>query len=92
MIHPDWIQILFVSFIVVAVSFGMISSFSSSYYKNMPMGRLSHSQLRVKQGNASIEQRLNVFVLSLLFSWTNSRIILITLLLAVAMNFILIKI
>ncbi|BHH83546.1 hypothetical protein [Desulforhopalus sp. 52FAK] len=91
MLHPAWIKILFVSFITVALCFAMISSFSRSYYKNTPMGRLSHSQLRVKQGNANIEQRLNVFVLSLLFSVTNLRILIITLLIAVAMNFILIS-
>lgn len=91
MIHPDWIKILFVSFIAVSICFAMISTFSTKYYKNIPMGRLSHSQLRVKQGTANIEQRLNVFVLSLLFSVTNFRIIIVTLLMAVAMNFFLIS-
>jgi hypothetical protein len=89
MIHPSWITILLVSFICTTVCNALISSFSSRYYKNIPIGRLSHSQLRVKQGNANREQRFNVFVLSLLFAITSLRIVAITLLLAAGLNFLL---
>ena len=90
MIHPSWITILLVSFVCTAVCNALISSFSTSYYKNIPLGRLNHSQLRVKQGNATREQRFNVFVVSILFSITSMRILGITLLLAMSVNFLLV--
>ncbi len=89
-LHPEWMTILFVTFIAVAICNGLMASFSSSYYKKMPVGRLTHGQLRVKQGNADLDQRLNVFVLSLIFGFTSFRIIMITLIMAVTLNFLLI--
>lgn len=89
-LHPEWMTILFVTFLSVAVCNGLIASFSSSYYKKMPVGRLTHGQLRIKQGNADLDQRLNVFVLALLFGFTSFRIIIITLLIAIGINFLLV--
>lgn len=90
-LHPEWMTILFVTFVAVAVCNGLIASFSSSYYKNIPIGRLTHGQLRIKQGNADLDQRLNVFVLALLFGFMSFRIIIITLLVAAGINFLLIS-
>ncbi|MFT5700750.1 MAG: hypothetical protein ACI8ZB_003635 [Desulforhopalus sp.] len=89
MLHPSWITILCVSFAFVAVCNALIATFSAIYYKNIPLARLTHSQLRVKQGNANFEQRLNVFVVSLLFSITGFRILLASFALAASTNFIL---
>lgn len=89
-LHPEWMTILFGTFLSVAVCNGLIASFSSSYYKKMPVGRLTHGQLRIKQGNADLDQRLNVFVLALLFGFTSFRIIIITLLIAIGINFLLV--
>ncbi|PHR23986.1 MAG: hypothetical protein COA36_16360 [Desulfotalea sp.] len=89
MLHQSWLSILFFSFAFAAVSNAFIACFSAFNYKNTPAGKLSHSQLRVKQGNANFEQRFNVFILSLLFSVTSLRILLITIVLATISNFIL---
>lgn len=86
-IHPHWKTILSLSVLAVAVGNGLLSCLMASYYKNRPVGRLSHSQLRIKQGNASPEQRFNVFILSLLFTVTNLRLLILAGLIAVAVNF-----
>ncbi len=86
-IHSDWKTILIFSVLAVAVGNGLLSCLMAGYYKNQPVGRLSHSQLRIKQGNASPEQRFNVFILSLLFTVTNLRLLLLAGLIAVAANF-----
>lgn len=87
MLHQSWVTILFVSFISVLLCNALIASFVSSYYKKIPIGRLNHSQLRVKQGNATLEHRLNVFVLSFLFGITSLRNLFLTIILAAALNF-----
>lgn len=87
MLHQNWPTILFVSFISVLLCNAIIASFASSYYKKIPVGRLNHSQLRIKQGNATLEHRLNVFVLATLFGITSLRNLFLTLILAVVLNF-----
>lgn len=88
MLHQNWIKILVVSFTFVLLCNAFLSSFFRAYYKKIPVGRLSHSQLRVKQGNANPEQRFNVFVVSLLFGILNLRVLLVSLLCAVIANFV----
>ncbi|TKB07198.1 hypothetical protein [Desulforhopalus sp. IMCC35007] len=87
MLHSEWKTILIGSFICVAVCYSFMSCYSSTFYKKIPAGRLNHSQLLVKQGNANFEQRINVFVVSLLFSITNHRILIAATLLAIGVNF-----
>lgn len=87
MLHQNWVTLLFVSFVSVLVCNALIATFVRSYYKKIPIGRLNHSQLRIKQGNATLEQRLNVFVLSFLFGIANLRNLFLTVILAVALNF-----
>lgn len=88
MIHQSWVTILFISYVFVVLCNALLASFSASYYKKVPLGRLTHSQLRVKQGNATLEQRFNVAVLALLFGIPKLRNLLFTIILAVAANFI----
>ena len=88
MLHPSWMSILLASFAFVLLCNGLMASLWPSFYKNVPTGRLSHSQLRIKQGNATVEQRFNVFVVSLLFGVAKLRNLLFTLVLAAAVNFI----
>jgi hypothetical protein len=75
----NWSTILFFSFLAVALVNGLLASCTRLYYKNKSMGHLSHSQLRIKQGTANFEHRLNVFAQSLVFSFITFRIYLITL-------------
>lgn len=68
MLNENWLSLLFFSFLFVAVINGVIASCTTIYYNKKSTGHLSHSQLRIKQGNATLEQRLNVFAQYLGFS------------------------
>ncbi len=80
MLNEKWSTILLFSFLFVAFTNGLLASLTTIYYKNKSMGHLSHSQLRIKQGNATFEHRLNVFAQSLIFCFITFRIYLATLL------------
>jgi hypothetical protein len=79
-LSENWSTILLFSFTLVALVNGLLASCTPLYYKNKSIGQLSHSQLRIKQGTANFEHRLNVFTQSLVFSFVTFRIYLITLL------------
>ena len=86
MLNDNWPSILFLSFCVVTITNSLLASCTNLFYKNKPVGRLSHNQLRIKQGNATLEHRLNVFAQSLSFSLVTLRIYIYTLLLWLAVN------
>lgn len=78
MFGENWLDLLLVSFLLVALANSLLASCTGIYYQNIATGRLSHSQLRIKQGTATFEQRLNVFSYSLVFSFISLRIYLFT--------------
>ena len=86
MLHEKWSSILLFSFLIVAFANGFLASFTTVYYRNKSIGRLSHSQLRIKQGTATFEHRLNVFTHSLVFCFVTFRIYFITILVWLALN------
>lgn len=86
MLNENWSTILLSSFFIVAVANALLASCTKIYYKKKSVGQLSHSQLRIKQGNATFEHRLNVFALSLVFSFITFRIYLITSLVWLALS------
>ena len=85
MIYENWLTLLLYSFLFVALSNSLLASCTAVYYRNKSIGRLSHSQLRIKQGTATLEQRLNVFAQSLIFCFISFRIYIITLLVWLAL-------
>ena len=86
MLYEKWSSILLFSILLVVFTNSLLAGFTKIYYKNKSMGHLSHSQLRIKQGNATFEHRLNVFAQSLIFSFISFRIYLITLLVWLVIN------
>jgi len=86
MLANNWGTLLFICFTVSAVINALLSCCFSFYYKKYAWGQLSHSQLRVKQGNAKIDHRINVFAQSLVFSPGNIKVLTITLILWVLLN------
>jgi len=74
-----WTFLLY-SFLAVAAINALLASCTRQYFKNRSSGHLSHSQLRIKQGTADFEHRLNVFVQTFLLSLVSWRIYLIVLL------------
>ena len=86
MLNENWSTILLISFLLVALANALLASCTNIYYKKKSIGHLSHSQLRIKQGTATFEHRLNVFAQSLVFCLVTFRIYLITSLVWLAIN------
>jgi hypothetical protein len=86
MLNEKWFTILVFSFLFVAFVNAMLASCTKIYYKNRSSGHLSHSQLRIKQGNATFEHRLNVFGQTLIFCFVTFRIYLISFMVWLAFN------
>ena len=78
--NQSWTTTLFISFLFVSCANALLASCTKVYYKNKALGHLSHSQLRIRQGTAGYEHRLNVFTQTLVFSFLSLRIYVITLL------------
>jgi hypothetical protein len=86
MLNEKWFTILLFSFILVAFVNAILASCTKIYYKNQSSGHLSHSQLRIKQGNATLEHRLNVFGQTLIFGFVTFRIYLISFMIWLALS------
>ncbi len=71
---------LWCSFLAIALINALLASSTKRYFKTRSSGHLSHSQLRIKQGTADFEHRLNVFVQTFLLSLVSWRVYLIVLL------------
>lgn len=79
MLNDKGLTILLFTFLFVALINALLASCTKIFYRDKPSGHLTHSQLRIKQGNASFEHRLNVFAQSLVFCFVTFRIYLFTL-------------
>jgi hypothetical protein len=88
MLKTNWGALLFLSFVLAAVINALLSCCFSFYYKKYSSGQLSHSQLRVKQGSAKFDHRLNVFARSLVFSPGNLKVLTGTGILWLAINMV----
>ena len=86
MLYEKWSVILVYSFLFVALTNAILASCTRLYYKNKPVGLLSHSQLRIKQGNATFEHRLNVFGQALVFCFITLRIYLLAILIGLVLS------
>ena len=84
--NDNWFALFIICLCIVAVSNGLLASCTSLLYKDKKSGQLSHSQLRIKQGNAHFEHRINAFANSFLFSFITLRLLLTALFLAVVTN------
>ncbi|MFW2367170.1 MAG: hypothetical protein ACN4GW_12180 [Desulforhopalus sp.] len=89
MLDNNWLYLLFLSFLLVALVNGLLASCTTLYYNKKSTGHLSHSQLRIKQGNATFEHRLNVFGQYLVFSIFTLSVYLISLLVWFIINLVL---
>lgn len=87
MLHEDWLLIGLLSFTIISIFSALLASCSRIYYRKKAWGQISHSQLRIKQGNATMEHRLNVFALSLIFNFTSLRIYFFSFVLWIVINF-----
>ncbi len=89
MLNENWLSIFMICLFAVAVLNGLLASCTSLLYRNKKWGELSHSQLRVKQGNANFEHRINTFTNAFIFSLITVRLLLISAFLAGGINILL---
>ncbi|SDP63386.1 hypothetical protein [Desulforhopalus singaporensis] len=91
MLAEKWNTLIVVAFAIAALINALLASCFSFYYRKIPSGRLSHGQLRIKQGNATFEHRTNVFATALVLSLFNFRIYLGAALIWLVLNFLLLR-
>lgn len=59
---PDIWEMFLLVFTAVAFCYSFLASCTALLYKSKSVGQLSRSELKVKQGTASLEVRVNLFV------------------------------
>lgn len=62
---PDIWETFLLVFAAVAFGYSFLASCTALLYKRKSVGQLSRSELKVKQGTASLEIRVNLFVRTL---------------------------
>lgn len=87
MLSENWLSLGVLSFTIISAVSALLASCTTLFYRNKAGGQISHSQLRIKQGNATLEHRLNVFALSLIFNFASFRIYFFSFLLWIVINF-----
>lgn len=86
MLDDKWFSLLLISILFVAAVNGLLASITPLYHRRKALNTLTHSQLRIRQGRAQLEHRLNVFTQSFLFSFASWRVYLISLVLWFLLN------
>ena len=86
MLHKNWIVLLLGCLVIVAALNGFLAAFTTFPYRKKSWGQLSHSQLRIKQGNATFDHRLNAFTQATLFCLFSWRGLFLSLLLWILVN------
>lgn len=65
-------EIYLLAFLIVAVGYGVVAAWATVFYRKKAWGQLSANELKVKQGTASLENRLDLFFRTLataVFVW-----------------------
>ena len=59
---PGLLETFLLVFAAVALGYAFLASCTALLYKSKSVGQLTRSELKVKQGTASPEERVNLFV------------------------------
>lgn len=73
-LFAQWFPVLLLALVLVVVGNALLASCTDLYYRRKAWGQLSHSQLRIKQGRAEVDHRLNVFFQALVFGLVSPRL------------------
>lgn len=76
-------ETFFLSFLVVAISYSFIASWTKFLYKKKSWGQLSPNELKVKQGTASLENRVDIFARTFFASLFTYQVYLVALVLGI---------
>lgn len=72
----DWQTALLVSFLLAAGINALFAASLPYYYRKKHPGELTHSELKVKQGRADFNHRINIFMTSFIWSPVNLKVLL----------------
>ena len=74
-------ELFFVAFLISALLYSFLASWTRLLYRGKSWGQLSANELKVKQGTATIENRIDLFVRTFFLSLFTYQIYLVALLL-----------
>lgn len=78
----NYLELFLYSFFAVALGYAILASFTTIFYKKKSWGQLTRNELKVKQGTASVENRMDLLIRSLVTSLFTYQIYLIALFLS----------
>lgn len=59
---PDFWELYLLAFMAVAVGYGLLASWTPILYRGKALGQLKPGELKVKQGTATPDVRMDLFV------------------------------
>ncbi|WP_136797021.1 MULTISPECIES: hypothetical protein [Desulfosediminicola] len=79
----NFLEVFLYSFFGVAVGYALLAGFTPIFYKKKAWGQLTRNELKVKQGTATIENKMDLLIRSFFTSLFTYQVYLIALLIAV---------
>jgi hypothetical protein len=61
MVAELW-EVLLLAFVAVAIGYALLASLTPVFYRRKALGQLTKNELKVKQGTATLENRMDLFV------------------------------
>jgi len=77
--HPSFIELFFFCLLVIAAIYGLLASWTPFFYRKKAVGQLRGNELRIKQGTASIDNRLSVLARTFFLSFFTYQVYLLAL-------------
>lgn len=72
-------EIFIYTFVGVAIGYAFLASWTSLFYRKKAWGQLTRAELKIKQGNATLENRMDLFIRTLFASFFTYQVWLLTL-------------
>ena len=76
---PNFIDLFCMCFLGIACLYAVLASWTSVFYRKKAVGRLHPDEIRIKQGKADLDNRLNVMTRTFFLSFLTSQIYLLAL-------------
>lgn len=77
--QPGLVEVYIIVFLLTAAGYAGLASFTTLFYRRKSWGELTHNELKVKQGDATIENRLDLFFRSFFTGFFTYQVYLISL-------------
>jgi len=81
----NFLEVFLYAFFAVAAGYAVLASFTTIFYKKKSWGQLTRNELKVKQGTATIENRMDLLIRSFFTSLFTYQVYLVALLVAIVL-------